>query len=77
MSCPPPGDLPDPGVELASLMSPELGWGVFTTSAIWEASGEQPIAHVELGSKGFPGSITFNLPVEGKSLGNSMDRRDW
>ena len=27
LSCPPPGDLPDPGIELASLMSPELGWG--------------------------------------------------
>ena len=24
LTCPPPGDLPDPGFELASLMSPEL-----------------------------------------------------
>ena len=27
------GDLPDPGIELASLLSPALGGGFFTTSA--------------------------------------------
>ena len=36
--CPPPGDLPDPGVETESLASPALiGRWVFTTSATWEA----------------------------------------
>ena len=35
--CPPPGDLPDPGIELVSLMSPALAGGFFTTSATWEA----------------------------------------
>ena len=35
---PSPGDLPDPGIELASLMSPELAGGFLTTSNIWEAS---------------------------------------
>ena len=35
--CPQPGDLPDPGIEPASLMSPALAGGFFTTSAIWEA----------------------------------------
>ena len=35
--CPPPGDLPNPGVEPESLMSPALAGGFFTTSAIWEA----------------------------------------
>ena len=34
---PPPGDLPDPGIKPASLMSPELAGGFFTTSASWEA----------------------------------------
>ena len=29
---PPPGDLPDPGIELASFMSPALTGGFFTTS---------------------------------------------
>ena len=32
--CPPPGDLPDPGIELMFLMSPALAGGFFTTSAI-------------------------------------------
>ena len=32
--CPPPGDLPDLGVESAS---PALAGGFFTTSVIWEA----------------------------------------
>ena len=34
---PPPGDLPDPGIKLASLMSPELAGGFFTASTTWEA----------------------------------------
>ena len=33
----PPGDLPDPGMEPASLPSPALAGGFFTTSAVWEA----------------------------------------
>ena len=35
---PPPEDLPDPGIEPASLMSPALAGGFFTTSATWEVS---------------------------------------
>jgi hypothetical protein len=35
--CPPPGDLPDPGMESASLMSPALAGGFFTTGVAWEA----------------------------------------
>ena len=38
MPCPAPGDLPDPGVEPVSLMSPALARGRFTTSASWELS---------------------------------------
>ena len=34
---PPPGDLPDPGIEPVPLMSPALIGGFFTTSATWEA----------------------------------------
>ena len=37
MPCPPPGDLPDPGIEPTSLLSPALAGGFFTTSATWEA----------------------------------------
>ena len=35
--CPPPGDLPNPGIEPTSLMSPALAGGFFTTSIAWEA----------------------------------------
>ena len=34
---PSPGDLPDPGMEPASLMSPALTGGFFTTTVTWEA----------------------------------------
>ena len=34
---PPPGDLPDPEIKPASLMSPALASRFFTTSATWEA----------------------------------------
>ena len=37
LPCPPPGDLPDPGIEPVSLMSPALAVGFFTTSTTWEA----------------------------------------
>ena len=37
LPCPPPGDLPDPGLEPASLLSPALAGGFFTTSATQEA----------------------------------------
>ena len=33
LPCPPPGGLPDSGIELMSLMSPALAGGFFTTSA--------------------------------------------
>ena len=37
LPCPPAGDLPDPGIEPASLMSPPLAGGFFITSTAWEA----------------------------------------
>ena len=37
LPCPPPGDLPDPGIEPMSLMSSAVAGGFFTTSALWEA----------------------------------------
>ena len=37
LPCPPPGDLPDPGIEPTSLISPALAGGCFSTSATWEA----------------------------------------
>ena len=37
LPCPPPGDLPDPGIDPVSLMSPALAGVFFTTSTTWEA----------------------------------------
>ena len=37
LSCPPPGDLLNPGIKPTSLMSPELAGMFFTTGASWEA----------------------------------------
>ena len=36
LPCPPPGDLPDPGIKPTSLMSLELAGRFFTTGATWE-----------------------------------------
>ena len=37
LPCPPPGDLPNPGIEPKSLTSTALAGRFFTTSATWEA----------------------------------------
>ena len=37
LPCPPPGDLPKPGIEPTSLMSPALTGRLFTTRVVWEA----------------------------------------
>ena len=37
LPCPPLGDLPDPGIEPASLMSPALAGEFFSTCTTWEA----------------------------------------
>ena len=37
LPCPPPGDLPNPGVKPKSLMSPALTDWFFTTGGTWEA----------------------------------------
>ena len=42
LSCPPPGDLPDPGIKPMSLISPALAGGLLTASATWEAHLHKP-----------------------------------
>ena len=39
---PPPGDLPDPGIEPVSLQSPKLTGGFVTTSATWGSPSVSP-----------------------------------
>ena len=43
LPCPSPGDLPNPGTELASLKSPALAGRFFTTSTTWEALNEEGV----------------------------------
>ena len=47
LPCPPPGDLPDPGIKPVSLRSPALAGGFFTTSATWETLCTLNIIFVE------------------------------
>ena len=53
LPCPLPGDLPYPGIEPASLMSPALAGGLFTTSATWE-TWTQKYPHSNLSCAAFP-----------------------
>ena len=43
LPCPPREDLPKPGIEPASIASPALAGGFFTTSAPWEAQEACPV----------------------------------
>ena len=45
--CPPPGDLPDPGIKPRSLTSPALAGGFFTTRATWEAPGSKTLWQIQ------------------------------
>ena len=59
---PPPGDLPKPGIEPVSLISPALAGRFFTTSATWEALGHNRT--LKLGIGGLKTILIFliNLP---------------
>ena len=64
MPCSPSGDLPNPGMETASPLSPALAGGFFTTSATWEAyvlltslyssSQKQPLVAIQYIHSCFP-----------------------
>ena len=45
LPCPPPGDLPDPGMEPKSLTSPALAGRFFTTSVTWEVLYTYVVTH--------------------------------
>ena len=46
LPCPPPWDLPHPGIELMSLMSPALAGKFLTTGATWEDPVEAWPSHL-------------------------------
>ena len=47
LPCPPPGDLPSPGIEPVSLKSPALAGRFFMTSAAWEAQRWDKYPHIQ------------------------------
>jgi len=57
----PPGDLPNPGIEPASLMFPALAGRFFTTTATWEALL----------------SLCSTCRFQGKTLGSQKNRPSW
>src|SRR5574339_184352 len=71
LPCPPPRDLPGPGIKTKSLTSPALTGGFFTTSATWEAVMydictyiPHMYLHVFIYTYGSPGgSVVKNLPA--------------
>ena len=59
---PSPGHLPHPGIELASLVSPVLGSGFFTTSVTWGAFWTEG-CNVERTAPGFKSHLTIRCGV--------------
>ena len=54
LSCPPPGDLPNPAIEPMSVMYPALTGGLFATNATWEA-------HIPLGNSEYTAKLLVTL----------------
>ena len=71
MPCPPPGDIPNSGIEPASLRSPALAGGFFTTSTTWEA--HHLIKRIIMSAFG-EGNGT---PLQYSCLENPMDGEAW
>ena len=62
LPCPPPEDLPDPGIKPVSLTSCVLAGRLFTTKAIWEANLYRAVHQV-----GFPGGAAVqHLPANAR-----------
>ena len=56
-----PGDLPDPGIEPTSLLSPALAGGFFATSATWGHLGAFKCSILKLFINKYFLSLTRNL----------------
>ena len=77
---PSPGDLPDPGIKPASLMSPVFAGEFFTTDPLVAQSEESACNAGDLGS--IPGSGRSpgggnGYPLQYSCLENSMNRGAW
>ena len=68
LSFPPPGDLPDPGIEPESLRSPALAGGFFPSEppgkpAVTAAQGVLGQATASLSQHGFPDVNPLQVPI--------------
>ena len=73
LPCPPPEELPDPGIKATTLMSPTLAGGFFTTSATWEAqlyNGKDDL-HSVIPIRAFRLALVLKNPPD-----NARDLRD-
>ena len=79
LPCPSPGDLPDPGIEPASLMFPALAGGFFTTSTTWEAHCIIIKVHCVSSKASFYPVTNIGegngTPLQYSCLGNPRDRK--
>ena len=66
LPCPPPGDLPDPGIEPASLKSAPLVGRLFTTSTTWEALNTYYLWSIAWSTimNGLPPAFSISLGIE-------------
>ena len=67
LPCPPPGDLPDPGIKPESLMSPALAGRFFTASTTWEASLQLLISNCQSFSTPQPSLVDVWFLIQVKS----------
>ena len=67
LPCPPPGDLPDPGIKPESLTSPALAGRFFTTSTTWEASLHLLISNCQSFSTPQPSLVNVWFLIQEKS----------
>ena len=59
LPCPPPGDLPNPGIKPVSLMSPALADGFLTSGATWEAPKYHVLTLFDPMDCSLPGSSVY------------------
>ena len=73
--CPPPGDLPDPGIEPESLESPALAGRFFTTSVLWGSLDKWQIGSIACAALNRWCCCSRQWIEEDSEA--SMNRREW